>query len=272
VATYTPVTAGIETGSPVEATHLLNNFTAIQTSVNNIEAVQIASNAIITSKISTGAVTESKLASSAVVEAKIASSAVTTAKLASNAVTTVKVTDANITNAKLANEAKAYVSKHELSADTELVITGLSFVTYQQYELFFSLSKSANNAPLQMQYSTDGGSTWVATTYEVGTEAKIIGSTTTGAQNGTTETSIQLALFGASAGNGAVGRVEFGQETNQDQLLGFFTTTCRREGTTDTLVLRGGFRRAEASAIDAIKLFVATGTVTGDVLLKGTIR
>jgi hypothetical protein len=272
VATYTPNTSGIQTGQPVEASHLLNNFSAIQTSVNAIEAVQIASNAVTTAKINNGAVTADKIASSAVVEAKLGTGAVTTAKLASNAVTTVKVTDANITNAKLADEAKAYISKSSPSAATEVIFTGLNFATFQQYEIFFNLAKSADNNALQMQYSTDGGSSWVTSGYEVGTEAKIIGSTTTGAQNGTSETSIELALFGTSAGNGAVGRVEFGQETDQDQFMGFFTTTCRRAGVTDTLVLRGGFRDFQASAIDAVKLFVTSGTLTGNVLLKGTPR
>lgn len=266
---YTPNTSGIETSQPIEASHLLNNFSAIQTSVNGIEAVQLASNAVTTAKIASGAVTEAKLASSAVTEAKIASSAVTTAKIASNAVTTVKVTDANITNAKLAVEAKAFISKVELTADTEVIISGLAPSVYQQYELYFSLEKSADSAPLLMQYSNDNGATWESTSYAVGTEAKIMGATTTGAQNGTSESAIELALFGSGSGNGAIGKVEFGQETNSDQFLGFFTTTCRRAGVTDTLVMRGGFRRVDSSSIDAIRLYTATGTLTGYVLLKG---
>jgi hypothetical protein len=121
-----------------------------------------------------------------------------------------------------------------------------------------------------LQLSADNGSSFFTTGYAVRSTVGIIGSSIIGRQNGTTETSVELGIFAAGDGNAVVGRVAMSLDAygTNNSVMGTFTSTCTR-ASTDYITMEGGFRRSSSSGINAIKLFVAGGTITGKVTVKG---
>lgn len=161
-----------------------------------------------------------------------------------------------------------FVEEATPSAASELIFTDLPS-TISQLVIDFALGRSAHNTSLELRVSTDNGSTWVQTNYSVGTEAKVFGSAVVGAQNGTSETSVAVALFGTGAANAASGQAIMTLGGGDiDQVLGTISSTCYRDGT-DAIWLHGGFRRATTTRVNAIRLFTTTGNFTGFVQLRG---
>lgn len=162
-----------------------------------------------------------------------------------------------------------FVAEATPSADNEVVFTNLP-TNISQLAIDFTLARSAHNTALELQVSTDNGSTWLITDYSVGSEAKVFGSSIVGAQNNTSQSSVEVAVFGTGAANRAMGNIQMslgGTEVNN--VLGTISTTCRRDGVTDTIWLHGGFRRFQSTRINAVRLFVSTGDFTGFVQLRG---
>jgi len=248
--TYNPLfLSEIAEGKKIASKHLVDNFNAIAAEVN-------------------AEVVTPQLQDESITAAKIATDAVTTVKILDNAVTTAKVADANITNAKLALDSRTYISKHSVTAGTEILMLNLDPATYHSVEIAFSLAKSANGGSLQLQVSLDNGVTWINSLYAVGQEVKIVGGATIGAQNGFNQGSVDVGLFGAGADQSAVGTVKLSLHNTGGATQGLVDSICHRSGI-DILIIRGGFRRAVASNVNAVKFFVTSGTITGWATVMG---
>lgn len=170
--------------------------------------------------------------------------------------------------------AKASEGKYELvstvnaSAASSVAFTGLAS-TYSHYILVSQNLYQSTVTNLKMQCSTDNGSTWDTAAKYASQGNRMNGSLLYFGQN--SQTSFDIAEYITNSGSG--------KNFLRMEIYGANDATCHfkalsRAGYSNVVATNGRMAdmqhtRADLTAVNAIKLYPASGTITGEFLLYG---
>lgn len=143
--------------------------------------------------------------------------------------------------------------------------------TYDDYVLdIVNLLNATDGMGFVLQYSSDGGSTWVATGYAWSYQYLLIGGTSIGVVNSASDTSIRLANANKNTStSGLNGVVRLFDPLNTAKYKRVMYDLVQvNSGDTNTYTYRGGALLPSATAMNALRLAV----VSSGNLTDGTAR
>lgn len=158
------------------------------------------------------------------------------------------------------------------SASASLEFTGIDS-TYSKYRFELSgIVPATDNTILNMQYSTDNGSTYITTNYKYSTVGLNSNNVSQNANStGTTAISVMGSVTGVgnTSGESLSGHVVLDNPSSAS-LLKNIHAECSFYNAEQVLVVTAGVHPTTTAAVDAVKFFMNTGNITsGEIRMYG---
>jgi hypothetical protein len=266
------------TGSPASGN--LTKFSGALTVTNGDLSGDVTTSGTLATTIANNAVTTAKITNSAVTLAKIANAAANSVLIGSGAAgsgsayaeltlgTGLSMSGTTL-NASASGGGLVLLEQHTASSSASLVFTSWYSSSYDNYKVeFVSLLPATNDTELELNWSSDGGSTWdTSAIYSLGFIYQPIGATgTSGSATGGTWASLAANVSNAATGgiNGSFELYDPGSTSAYKTSIGLSTF---KHSTLGQIMFWRMFLYANASAVNAFRLQMNSGNIA-----SGTCR
>lgn len=159
------------------------------------------------------------------------------------------------------------ITTSTVSGSSGITITSGITSTYNNYALMYNNVTVAGALNLLVQISTDGGSSYISTSYQSGLNAAAYNSTTWA--NNSFTTGLIVDAFGATTVNANGILYLFNMTRGSGYVASYSTQTKFNSSTTPFIQINGGAYTVASQTVNAIQITPSTSTFSGTFTLYG---